>query len=50
MKDYICPDWENGYAKESLEMTHFFNKKQVLMENVLFQGLTTKLFYDKLIA
>jgi len=27
-----------------LEMTHFFNNKQVLMENVSFQDLT--LFYS----
>ena len=27
-----------------LEMTHFFNNKQVLMENVSFQDLTPKLF------
>ena len=26
-----------------LEMTHFFNNKQVLMENVSFQDLTPKL-------
>ena len=28
-----------------LEMTHFFNNKQVLMENVSFQDLTPKLFF-----
>ena len=29
-----------------LEMTHFFNNKQVLMENVSFQDLTPKLFFE----
>ena len=29
-----------------LEMTQFFNNKQVLMENVSFQDLTPKLFQD----
>ena len=28
-------------------MTHFFNNKQVLMENVSFQDLTPKLFSEK---
>ena len=27
-----------------LEMTHFFNNRQVLMENVSFQELSLKLF------
>ncbi|HZK11234.1 MAG TPA: hypothetical protein VFD10_02620 [Atribacterota bacterium] len=28
-------------------MTHFFNNKQILMENVSFQDLTPKLFKRK---
>ena len=32
-----------------LEMTHFFNNKQVLMENVSFQDLTPKLFFRETI-
>jgi len=46
----VCHIAKEEGMGSGLEMTHFFNNKKVLMENVLFQDLTPYLLPQLLTA